>query len=490
MASGGLLLGLIVLSIYLIAGTLMAVYARRGTRASFEEIAVAGRRLGGFLSAMTYAATTYSSFMIVGLVGFAYATGIGAYGFELVYFVATLVLLTIFAKRVWRISRERSWTTPGQMLADLAGSPRLAPLLALVYLVALVPYASVQLKGVGEAVAGLTGGNLYLAGVILGVIVMIVWSSIAGVWSVAVTDAFQGLWMLASALALLAWVAAKLTGAGVGWSEAWTMLADAGLDRVGGFWKFSVFLAFTLPWAFFAVTNPQVVQRLFMPRDEKSLNRMIVLFGVFGLLYTILVTLIGLLARAGAEAGAIPLDPGIGKDQVTPSLLAISHPILAAVVFTSIVAASVSTADSILVTLATEAANDLASTEAGKRRAFYASLLVVATAMVAVAAARVSYIVALSVLSSVMLLGIAPPTIALWSGMKPHPAAVWASILVAPLIVAAGAIHYGSPVKAFIATIYGIPLSGWILIMSTLLTIAGIAYGKGRGAPENTSIKV
>lgn len=471
------LLGLSVLVAYLVLGTILAVLYRSRARGSLRELAIAGGRLGGFLSAMTYAATTYSSFMIVGLVGFAYATGVGALGFELVYYVATLALLTLLSRRVWRMAREKGWLTPGEMISDLTGSRLIAPLLALVYLIALVPYAGAQLKGIGEAVAGLAGAeNAYILGVILGLVVLVVWSALAGAWSVAVTDAFQGLWMLASATLLIAWLYAKLAGTGIGFTEAAKVLGSAGLTGLTGFWKPVVFIAFTLPWAFFAVTNPQVVQRLFMPRDERSLARMIRWFAVFGLYYTILVTLIGLLARAGAEAGALPLDPSMPKDQVTPKLLSLAHPLLAAIVFTSIVAASVSTADSILVALASEAANSVQGSEDAKRKAYYAALVAFAVAMAGLAAARIGYIVGLSVLSSVMLLGIAPPTLALWLGARLHPAATAAAVSIGPILGVAGAIAYGSPVKAFIAGPLGIPLSAWILLASILLTLLGALW--------------
>ena len=467
-------LGLAVLAFYLVLGTILAALYRSRARGGLRELAIAGGRLGGFLSAMTYAATTYSSFMIVGLVGFAYATGVGALGFELVYYVATLALLTLLSRRVWRMARERGWITPGEMISDLTGSRILAPLLAIVYLVALVPYAGAQLKGIGEAVAGLSGyEDAYILGVLLGLIVLVVWSALAGSWSVAVTDAFQGLWMLLSATLLLAWLYSMLAESGIGFTEAGRILGEAGLTGLTGFWKPVVFIAFTLPWAFFAATNPQVVQRLFMPRDEQSLARMIRWFAVFGLYYTILVTLIGLLARAGAEAGVLPLDPGMHKDQVTPQLLALAHPLLAAMVFTSIVAASVSTADSILVALASEAANSVRGGEEAKRRAYYAALVAFAAAMAGLAAARIGYIVGLSVLSSVMLLGIAPPTLALWLGARLHPLAVAAAVLTGPALGVAGAIAYGSPVKAFVAGPLGVPLSAWILVASTILTILG-----------------
>ncbi len=475
---------LAVLALYFVLGTLLAVASRRYLRGGQEDFYVAGGRLGSFLSAMTYAATTYSSFMIVGLVGFSYFTGVGSLGFELTYYVATLGLLSLIAYRAWKLSRERHWISPGQMIADLAGSRALAVVAGLLYLASLIPYASAQLKAIGETVAAAAGGGYtaYLWGVLLGLIVMVIWSSVAGIWSVAVTDALQGLWMLVAGTLLLAWVIHRLHVGGIGFSRAGELLAAKGLMSVGsGFWKPSMFLAFTIPWIFFAVTNPQVVQRLYMPRDEASVKGMIKWFGVFGLYYTVLVTLIGLLARAGSLAGVIPISPA-SKDEVTPLLLTLAGPLLGALVFTSIIAASVSTADSILLTLASSASNDLMPSEASeelRRLVGLAAILVVGAAMAGIAAMRISYIVALSVLSSVLLLGLAAPTLALLAGVRLNPLLAGLAMVSGPIIVVgAWASGIRKPVLLFVHTIHGVPLSGYVLLLSVVLTLLGAVLAR------------
>jgi len=470
-----LLLGLAILASYLILGTALAVNSRRRLSGRSDvEYYVGGRRLGTFLAAMTYAATTYSAFMIVGLVGFAYSTGVGALGFELAYYVATLLLLVLFSRSVWRKSRERGWVTPGDMLSDLLGGRSIAVAVGVLYLVALIPYASVQLKGIGEAVAGMAGDDAaYLYGVIMGVLVMIIWSLVAGIWSVAVTDALQGLWMLGAGTLLLVWVFSKVSS-GIGLDRATELLLEDGMLDLNGFWKVNVFLAFTLPWVFFAVTNPQVVQRLFMPKDDKSLAGMIRWFGVFGLYYTVVVTLIGLLAKAGSLGGIFPLIDFKHKDQVTPMLLSKAHPLLSAFVFTSIVAAAVSTADSILLTLASSASRDISVRPGAQSlgRGVIAAILV-AAAMVYVAALRVSYIVQLSVLSSLMLLPIAPVTIAAWAGKKPGAPISVVSIVAGELPLMYTAIETGSPLKAFLSTPMGVPVSIWMLAISAIIIAVG-----------------
>ncbi|RLG79916.1 MAG: sodium:solute symporter family protein, partial [Thermoprotei archaeon] len=90
-----------VLALYFITGTIIALISRRIGIKSTIDYYVAGYRLSGLLAAMTYAATTYSAFMMIGLVGFAYATGIGAFGFENLYLLTTTFLLAFFAPRVW-----------------------------------------------------------------------------------------------------------------------------------------------------------------------------------------------------------------------------------------------------------------------------------------------------------------------------------------------------------------------------------------------------
>lgn len=471
------LLALLVLASYFALGTLLALWSRRRALGEGERgFFLAGGRLGGFLSAMTYAATTYSSFMIVGLVGFAYATGVGSLGFELVYFVATLALLSLLGPRVWRRAREEGWVTPGDMLESIYGSRLPATVSAVVFLIALIPYASAQLRGIGLSFQALTGlEEGLLVGVAFALGTMLLWVLVSGMWSVAVTDALQGLWMLASSILLLVWLGSLLSSSGLGWGEVNRVLAHSGLEGPGSFWTPSVFLAFTLPWMFFAFTNPQVVQRLYVPRDNASFRRMVLLFALFGIAYTVIVTLLGLLARAGVEAGVLVLEVE-SRDQVTPRLLALAPPLLSALVFTSIVAASISTADSILLTLSSTTSRDIARGLPPEKRLRLARAVIVALSLATagVAASGAGYIVQLSVLSSLMLLSLAPTTILGVLGLRSHPKLASLSIALGVIMMAAATLYNDlNPLKAFASKPLGVPIALWILGTSTLILLAG-----------------
>lgn len=471
------------LIIYFVAGTALALASRKAGIGTSRDYFVAGYRLGGFLAAMTYAATTYSAFMMVGLVGLTYVTGVGAFGFELTYLLATVSILALLAPRVWGLARERRWVSPAEMLSDLYGSKALGPVTAATYLAALIPYTAAQVIGIGVIVQVLGGGSesAYLAGVCLAVATIALWVYLGGMWSVAATDAFQGLWMITAALGFIVWLFTWGFGDLSKLASSLAVLGKEGLLSTGKVWTPMIFVSYTIPWLFFAVTNPQVVQRLYTPRSKSALTRMIALFAAFGLTYTVIVTMAGLMGRALTATGVLPFIKD--RDAVTPTLLAHAPPWLSAVVFVSIVAAAVSTADSIILALATAAARDLyASIKKGVsddtlinvgRGAAVALTLIAAT----VAVFRPGFIVELSVLSSVMLLPLAPITFTAWLlhkrlGKYSRAAAVTALVVGFAIALTHAVIAGGK--KALVTPIAGIPYSAVVLAVSTAILVTGL----------------
>jgi len=474
---GALELYFAILILYFTLGTILALLSRRYGVKSSRDYFVGNYRLSGFLSAMTYAATTYSAFMMIGLVGFVYATGIGAFLFEIAYLVSTIVLLKIFAPIVWNMARQSRWISPAEMLGDIYGSKVLSIAISATYLVALIPYATAQLVGLGRLFEGL--GLEYNVGVAFGSIVSLAWIVLAGIWSVAVTDAYQGLWMITAASVFAAWIiSALIPSLGLSLTGAIESLAEEGSLGITNFWSPNVFLAFTIPWIFFAITNPQVVQRIFMPKDPKALKDMVKYFAIFGFTYTVLVTIIGLLAKSLTLAGALP-DLTLKRDLVTPTLIKMTNPALGSAVFVSIVAAAISTLDSIVLTLSSSLYRDIIGFFAKIKeelRLTYFTTLILIVLVTLVASIRPGFVIELSVLSSVILLPLAPITLMAWT----IPNRVYGKHRIALISLLAGTIIglYAAlivgPKAAFTMTILGAPFSLWILAISASILIVGL----------------
>jgi SSS family solute:Na+ symporter len=436
------MLMLIALLVYALIGTAIAILAKKRV-SSDEEYFVAGRNVSGIVAALTYAATTYSAFMMVGLVGLTYIHGVGALGFELYYLVGTLLLLSYYAPKIWKLGKEKGFVTPGDLIADRYGK-NAARILALLVSIALIPYTSIQFV----SISFLLGNSMsFEAGVILSAIIIALWAFLGGFRSVAWTDAVFGIFMLSMALAAVI--------------SAFSMNPAPGdFSRLGellyvpnSFWTPVTFISYTLPWFFFALTNPQVVQRIFVPKDEKSLRRMVVLFGLFGLIYTILVTLLGLQLRLLSEAGEFPKVTN--RDLVTPTFLGLIPEWLGVLIALSIFAAAITTANSIVLTLSSMFTRDLL-----KSRSVLAGRLFVAaiTAAVAVfAIQKPSYIVDLAVMSSTILLCQLP----LILGVIHFKAG---GSLSAGLTLLAG---FSTAIALYYTKLtLGIPVSVWVLIVS------------------------
>jgi solute:Na+ symporter, SSS family len=281
------------IALYAAAGLVVVALARRRLATGAEDFYLAGRHVGGLVSAASYAATTYSAFMMLGLAGLTYRGGVGALGFELIYF-AGLGLLLIFGPRIWLVGRRFGFITPSEMLGARYGSPLLAGLVAVLSCAFLVPYSSVQLLGIGYLLSGTTDGGISVeTGIVLGAGLAAVWTIGAGLRSVAWTDALQAIVILVTAVAALLFIVDALGGWG-------TFLARIEAERGPwlaqpgpGFFSFWTFVGLTLPWFFFAISNPQVSQRLFTTEDMAAMRTMIVGTLTFGLLFTVISILWG-----------------------------------------------------------------------------------------------------------------------------------------------------------------------------------------------------
>lgn len=459
--------------IYIIAGTSIAYFAKKRLRRDVKDFYTAGGRFGTLVVGLSYAATTYSAFMFIGLVGLSYQSGVGALGFELVYLVGTLFLLYYLAPKYFALHNRYGYISPAEVLSERYGSSAVGAITTLISLVALIPYSSAQIIGIAAAAEGASGGAVPFAiAVIIAVSLALAWSVIAGVWSVGWTDVYQGLLMIAAGVMVLAWV--------VNWALSLPSLTlfQGDMSYVpNSFWTPQTFINMTVPWFFFAVTNPQVVQRLFSPKSREAQKGMIAWFGAYGLFFTVLVCMLGIILKGATGAGGFP--PITYRDAVTPTLLSIMPAWLSIVGLVAIIAASISTIDSIILTLSSMSIRDIflpRRPALGQRAQIAigrAVMLGLALACALFALSRPGLIVDLSVLSSSLLLPIAPLVLGafLWNrGGK-----VSASVALVAGFATAAALYFLK------ANPLGIPMNLWTLIVSSA---AYLAVGALESNPE------
>lgn len=445
------------------AGAVLSWYARQNLGEGMSGYFLANRRVGGFISAMTYSATTYSAFMMVGLVGLTYSSGTGALGFEMTYLAATVILMVIFAPRYWAAGRIYDLVTPSELLSKRYESPAAGAVSALLCLVMLIPYASVQLMGIGYLFEILSGGSIgFMTGVLAAAGVSLVFSWWAGLRSVALTDALQAIIMLAASLLLLFFISSRMFPGGFGAALA----ANPDLLKVK--WSFPLFVGLTLPWAFFAVTNPQVVQRLYIPGSVASLRKMILGFSAFGFLYTVLCVLFGLAAAARL--------PGLERPDNAMAMLLAAVPVpLALLVSLSIMGAAVSTMNSIILTLSSMFGRDVVKafipgiTEERELRICRILIPAITVACILFARMKLGLIAVLSSMASGGLLMQLPAILGVFFWRRATAAGAVSSMAAGGLAVGYMYVTGMKPLGHW-PPLWGLILSGTVFVSVSLLT--------------------
>jgi SSS family solute:Na+ symporter len=460
------------IAIWFVAGCLISYYTRKYVGQGVAEYFIAGGRLSAFPAALTYAATTYSAFMLVGLVGLTYSLGVSAHGFELTYLIGTVVLLAYFAPRIWITGKLYDCVTPPELLSKRFENKWVGLVATLICVVMIVPYSSAQFIGIGYLCEGLTDGAIpFAVGALIAMIPTLVYAYWAGMRSVAWTDVLQGLVMITTSLAALFYMVHAFLG---GWGPYFERLSAEASELLKVKWPLlgsvrESYLGLVIPWFFFALSNPQVFQRYYVPKDVTTLRRMIWGFAMFGFVYTLISTQFGLICRL--------LVPELKvADQAMPTLLATKVPPLVAIIMLiGIMAAAVSTIDSIILTLSSMVGRDVyrafrpSASEDKELRIGKAFIFVFSIVCYIFALFRPGLIAILSAMSSGGMLVIVPSIFAAFFWKRATAPAALLGMVVGVVIVGLGYVLGINPLDVP-STIWGLTASTVILCLGSYAT--------------------
>lgn len=183
---------LIVIFLTVAGVLLLGLRARRGKDMNLEQWTVGGRGFGTILVFVLMAGEIYTTFTFLGGSGFAYGHGGPAF-YILSYGCLAYVLSYWLLPPIWRYAKEHRLIAQPDFFARKYDSPALGILVALVGIVALVPYLVLQLKGLGIIVdAAAYGAISPTVAIWIGAAVVTVYVMVSGVhgsaWTAVVKD--------------------------------------------------------------------------------------------------------------------------------------------------------------------------------------------------------------------------------------------------------------------------------------------------------------
>ncbi len=478
-------LGVAGLGLYLLVLAGVAELARRARRdATPADHFLAGRELGVWVLFLTLYATAYSGNSLLGYPGEAYRRGfswIMATGFMMSIIVAFHAL----APRLRPVAVAHGFVTPGDWVRHRFGHERAGRWLLLavsvLMLIALANFLFAQLKAMGVMAELVTEGIVsYGLGVLLLAGTVLAYETLGGMRAVAWTDAAQALAMMVGLTALLVWLLGEAGGVGmltrsiVEVQPGAIAVPDA---REQANWASSIVLM-----GLASVVYPQAIQRVYAARSGAALRRSFAIMTFMPLTTTLVVTWIGL--------AAIPRLAGLGTveaDGVMPLLLGqwaergLLASLAALAVFIGALAAIMSTADSVLLSLGSMVAEDLlgrsrrdaGTTLLGKRVASWVILAMAGLALVA----RDVTLWGLIELKMELLIQCVPAFLLglHWRGLRAAPAL--AGVLAGTAVAAAGVFLGMKRIEGVHVGVIGLLVNGAIAVAGSWLVRAQSAQG-------------
>jgi len=171
--------------------------ARRGKDMNLEQWTVGGRGFGAIFVFLLLAGEIYTTFTFLGGSGYAYGKGAPAY-YILAYGTLAYVLSYFMLPPIWRYAKDNRLYSQSDFFVRKYDSPALGVLVALVDIVALVPYLVLQFKGLGIIVeiAGY-GAISSTVAIWIGAIIVAAYVMVSGVHGSAWTSVAKDTMILA-----------------------------------------------------------------------------------------------------------------------------------------------------------------------------------------------------------------------------------------------------------------------------------------------------
>jgi len=346
---------IIPLIIYLLIVFALAFFTRRHNKAAgfLNEYFIGSRSMGGFVLAMTLAATYASASSFIGGPGAAYKMGLGWVLLAMVQLPAAWLTLGVLGKKFAIEARRHNALTLNDMLYARYKSRSVVILASLALLLAFFGTMVVQFVGGARLLQTVTGLS-YFQGLFIFAATVGVYTTIGGFRAVVLTDTVQGVMMLIGTLLLLAGV----IHAGGSLSQLVTQLhaIDPGLVKPygpDGFISQPFILSFWVLVCFGVIALPHAAVRCMSYKDSRSLHKGMIIS-------TVMMGVLMLGTHLAGALGRVIVPELESPDQIMPSLMmTVLPPMLAGIFLAGPMAAIMSTIDSQLIQASATLLKDL-----------------------------------------------------------------------------------------------------------------------------------
>lgn len=339
---------------YFVIVIAIAAWATRRTRTA-GDFFVAGNRIGIWTLSIAAMAATISGFAFIGGPGLVYRLGLGAVHINLPISFTSAMAGWVLATRLRLLADLRGVFTIPDAIGARFRSPAAQGLSAVAIVVAVIGYMATNVLALGYVVDGIFGTGLG-GGIWIGTIITVAYSTSGGMLAGVYTDLFEG--GVKAVASLLVFVFVLKVGGGLGGLATPILAADPTFLSPWGKITPLAAMSFFFVFGIGTLGQPHVVHKFYMIRDVKLLKWYPLLMSGAMVVTLLLFVGVGLAVKALVSSGGLP--PLARPDDATPTFLLRFTPVgVAAIVFSGVAAAIMSTVNSFLSVGAAALTHDL-----------------------------------------------------------------------------------------------------------------------------------
>lgn len=375
--------------VFLIVTLVLGWYGYKNTRNN-EEFLLGRNKAGPVIIALSYGATFLSASAVIGFGGQAAVHGMSVMWLcFLNLFVGLIVAFLIFGGPTRRKGRALGASTYADLLGKIFKSKGIRAFTAILIIVMMPIYAAAVLKGGVNSLAVITGLTEYYDYILIALAVIVaVYVVYGGIIAVMYNDAFQAAIMFIGMVVILVVTYSYFGGVTAGnsaldglWDQSIVDIGNIGVqDGFNGWTSFSDFgskewltvvTTFLLGVGIGALTQPQLAVRFMSAKNDRDLNKSLIVGSVFMLAIVGSAYTVGALSNVyfmdhyGMTAFEYISQMGLGTDFIIPEYIlelfsTISFgDIFVSLFLLSLVCAAISTISALLHTIGAAGGYDL-----------------------------------------------------------------------------------------------------------------------------------
>lgn len=364
---------LIVMVLYLL-GMLCIGFACSKKNANADDFYLGGRKLGPFVTAMSAEASDMSSWLLMGLPGVAYLTGIADATWTAIGLaIGTYLNWLIVAKRIRRYSQHLNAITIPDFFSKRYKDDKnlLTAIASIIIIVFFIPYAASGFAACGKLFHTLFGID-YLLAMLLSAAVIVAYCTLGGFLAASTTDLIQSIVMTIALFVVIFFGQSVTHGFGTIMDNAKSLsgylsltstydVATNSSSRYG-----FITICSTLAWGLGYFGMPHILLRFMAIEDAKKLTLSRRIASIWVVISLSVAVFIGVIGLAMSKVNAIPVLEGkAGAETIIVKIanLLTTHGLLATIIagliLSGILAATMSTADSQLLAAASAVSQNI-----------------------------------------------------------------------------------------------------------------------------------